>query len=271
MNLVEFFSTQHDMFRVILPPSESALESICLRLTSKAMAAAVDAAGYEPGKSIVTYRIMDDTQTRVLVRHHASWTENDACIYHFFTYGLTHPHFLMYGFWCEPTYPSMGGGFRVFQPTFYRLLDNWTQYCNRVSVTLRLPSRISRLLGYAIKGALDHGARWFIAWVLSEPRFLNIEENPVFNASEWFFHGFHWLAIEYALRWDDPFLIERYWNFITQNDIGTAVQELAEKHAKPNVLQWLKDELRRGTKRKADEVEGLVDEGSARKVARLEE
>jgi hypothetical protein len=270
MNLVEFFSTQHDMFRVILPPSDSALESICLRLTSKAMAAAVDAVGYEPGKSIVTYRIMDDTQTRVLVRHHASWTEDCSCIYHFFTYHLTHPHFLMYGFWCEPTFPSMGGGFYVSQATFYRELCNWSQYWDD-RVKLQYPSRISRLLGYAIKGALDHGAEWFIAWVLGEPRLLEHKEGSVFDAYAWSDQGFHRLAVEYALRWDDPRLIQRYHKWIRNNLLDKDIQELAEKHAKPNLIQWFKDELRRGTKRKADEVEGLVDEGPERKVARLEE
>jgi len=135
-------------------------------------------------------------------------------------------------FWKEPqSYKLLRGTPRLSHSNAWDwVVDDWGEYFK--GRELHFGYRLATAFFYAIKGALDFQGKWFISWILSE------EWNKAKSARD---RGLHWLVADYALRWDDPSLLEEHKALFIVSEMQL-IGLMAHKSKKPVVDKWFADE-----------------------------
>jgi len=245
MQLEDLFEVQ-DMLRLIVSPEtcRGDFTSIRLRLVSKRLLAAVIAAGYRPGNSVLYTQYEVDG---VMVNRYCSWTESRCHVRYVFNIGLVYTPFLDYYFW-EKLEDDFEIGTSRREHDIYRF-TSWAEY---FKYPLSIPQTQTKRFLYAIVGAMGNkGSTWFLDWLVSEHPWNSQGTIRSTNA--------HWIVADYAVRWDDAAFLHMYKRHFTKNELSNVYMA-----AKENQCQAVMQELRprrttRSMKRKAEtDLDGSV-------------
>jgi len=208
-----------DIVRLVFDETDGAdlLTTIRLRLTSKRLLAQVIAAGYNSGGKV---RCIIDEVDGKKRPHYCSWSLRSLCVYGAFCINLEDPLFLYVPYWYD------------LVPTFrpYVFSHNWTfniSGCFQCLAprTISISHRFSGRLMDAIYGALAWKRGWFISFLLS-PAWAN---DKLVNT--------HYLALEYALRWDKPKMLAKHVQLFLQTEIEECLAK-AMTLDKMKLLYW---------------------------------
>lgn len=192
MQLEDLFEYRDILRLVIIPSKYSAvLTSIRLRFVSRRMQELIIAAGYSSGRGIVEYT---ETYNERAHRRHRSWAQVGEYVRAAFAINLMDPLFARGRFWVDivPTRKP----FVYSQKWKYHITECFTLITPRVLIIS--PQYAGRFID-AIFAALKHGRAWFVRVLQTfKPPDSDIVENA------------HYLLLEYALRHDDPSVLEGY-------------------------------------------------------------